>query len=152
MISAEFIDGRSLIIFGLAVVAFVFVLRRIFLRVHSAHRRHDQADAGEDFEAAEAGALRATEMLEVRLFDFAREVEGRMASRMAVLDRLIVDADREILRLQDVLAQTRGQTPLTHGEGSASSAHSKIAPGQHRQPDAVIAPPSDAEFDRKEAA
>src|SRR5579864_1889526 len=120
MIPEELIDGRSLIVFGLAFVAFVFVLRRFFLKVHAAHGRDSQTDAGENFEAAEAGAVRATEMLEVRLFDFAREVESRMASRMAVLDRLIVDADREILRLQEVLAQTRAQTPLAHAETSAS--------------------------------
>ena len=71
---------------------------------------------------------------------------------MAVLDRLIVDAGREILRLQDVLAQTRAQTPLAHAETSASPAHLKNGLGQNRQPDAVIAPSQSADIDRKEAA
>jgi hypothetical protein len=155
MTSAELITGRSLIVFGLAIVGLVFVLRRTVLRMR---RRKSDADAAnqDDFEAAEKGAVRATEMLEVRLHDFAREVEGRMLTRIAVLDRLIVDADREIVRLKELLAATNGEVSsvrVAQGStaGSASSAAASDA-GSPRQPDVVVLLPSAAGQERQAAA
>jgi hypothetical protein len=155
MIAAELITGHSLIVFGLAIVGLVFVLRRTVLRMR---RRNKDAEAAnqDDFEAAEKGAIRATEMLEVRLHDFAREVEGRMLTRIAALDRLIVDADREIVRLKELLAATNGgQSPVRVVEGStvgsASSAAASDA-GSPRQPDAVVTLPAAAGPDRQVAA
>jgi hypothetical protein len=104
----QFITGQSLIVFGLAVVIFVFLTRRIFLRTRSPARSNHTSRERNEIESAELSAEAVVEKLEVRLFDFAREVEGRMQTRIAVLDRLIVDADREILRLQDLLAATKG--------------------------------------------
>ncbi len=154
MTSAEFITGRSLIVFGLAIVGLVFVLRRTVLRMR---RRSNQADAAnqDDFEAAEKGAVRATEMLEVRLHDFAREVEGRMLTRIAVLDRLIVDADHEIVRLKELLATTNGeQSAVRVAQGSTAGSTSSAAAsdaGSPRQPDAVVILPA-AIPDQREAA
>jgi hypothetical protein len=154
MIAVELVTGRSLIVFGLAIVVLVFVVRRTVLRIRS---RKNDADAAnqDDFEAAEKGAVRATEMLEVRLHDFAREVEGRMLTRIAVLDRLIVDADHEIVRLKELLAATNGErSPVRVAQGSmAGSASSAAAPdaGSPRQPDAVVTLPA-AIPDQREAA
>jgi hypothetical protein len=155
MITAELLTGRSLIVFGLAVVALVFVLRRAVLRKRL---RHSDADAlnRDNFEAAEEGAVRATEMLEIRLHDFAREVEGRMLTRIAVLDRLIVDADREIVRLNEVLAATNGgRSPIPFPQaltgGNVSSAADSDA-GASRQPDAVVTLPAAVADGRQEAA
>ncbi len=77
-----------------------------------------------------------------------------MQTRIAVLDRLIVDADREILRLQDVLAATTGASPQALQQSSPqSSSVSETAlaeQGPARQPDALVGLPPQA--DRKEAA
>jgi hypothetical protein len=154
MIAAEVITGRSLIILGLAVAVLVFVLRRTVLRVR---RRDDDSGAicQDDFEAAEKGASRATEMLEVRLHDFAREVEGRMLTRIAVLDRLIVDADREIVRLKDLLAATqaeRSPNPIAHASTCESAVTAAgIEAAAPRQPDAVVPLPATMP-DQREAA
>ncbi|MBI1347139.1 hypothetical protein GC163_12725 [bacterium] len=45
--------------------------------------------------------------LEVRIFDYGREVEARIDLQLRVLDQLIVDADREIARLEALLAESR---------------------------------------------
>ena len=50
------------------------------------------------------------DMSETDDYDFSGEFEGRMLTRIAVLDRMIVDADREILRLQELLAESKGAT------------------------------------------
>jgi hypothetical protein len=52
--------------------------------------------------------------LEVRLHDFAREVEARMETRALQLDSLVVAGDREIVRLSTILNQ------LHLNEGSSS--------------------------------
>ena len=45
--------------------------------------------------------------MEVRLFDYGREVEGRVETTLNVLDRLIIDAESEIDRLEDLLNLSR---------------------------------------------
>jgi hypothetical protein len=60
--------------------------------------------------------------LEVRLFDFDREVTARVETTLSTLDRLIEEADREIGRLEDLLARTertlpgRGHRPVLTAE------------------------------------
>jgi hypothetical protein len=76
------------------------------------------------------------EQLEVRLYDFAREVEGRMHTKIAILDRLIVSADREIIRLEQVLSESR-----RIGNPSTSA----------RQPDAIVSRSPDNQDDRHAA-
>jgi hypothetical protein len=155
MTSPELITGRSLIVFGIAIVGLVLVLRRTVLRMRRRNKDAEAADQ-DDFEAAEKGAVRATEMLEVRLHDFAREVEGRMLTRIAVLDRLIVDADHEIMRLKELLAATNGeQSPVRVAQGSTAGSASSTAAsdaGSPRQPDAVVTLPSATGQDRQAAA
>lgn len=60
-------------------------------------------------EASPDGRLRA---IEVRLYDYGREVEGRIDTRLAALDELIVEADHEIARLEAMLADSRVGLPL----------------------------------------
>jgi len=48
--------------------------------------------------------------METRLFDYGREVEGRIETTLSVLDRLIIDADQEIGRLEELLDVARVDT------------------------------------------
>lgn len=41
--------------------------------------------------------------MELRLFDYGREVEGRVETTLNVLDQLILDAEQEIQRLETLL-------------------------------------------------
>jgi hypothetical protein len=157
MIAATLVTGPSLIVLGLAVVVLVFVMRRTMLRMwRPPDKRSEPAATQDDFEAAEKGAVHATEMLEVRLHEFARDVEGRMLTRMAVLDRLIVDADREIVRLKELLALTNGgHFPASAGGargGASESTAIASAAGAPRAPDAVVVLPRTPVEDQREAA
>jgi hypothetical protein len=52
--------------------------------------------------------------LEGQLADYTHAVEVQLQSKIAVLDRLIADADREIIRLKEVLAETRrAEAPIS---------------------------------------
>ncbi len=62
----------------------------------------------EESERAQARAEGRIAHLEVRLHDFAREVEARMETRALRLDSLVVASDREIVRLSALLDQLSG--------------------------------------------
>jgi len=156
MIPRELVSGQSLIVFGLAVVAFIFLMRRTFLRPRGSTERDHPHKPETEVESVQMSAETVIEKLEVRLFDFAREVEGRMQTRIAVLDRLIVDADREILRLQDLLASTKG----INGAGLHGRTIAELRPietptagkAPARQPDLIVPPPPPTEGSQREAA
>jgi hypothetical protein len=65
------------------------------------------AAAHEEVQSLESSARGIVQKLEVRAYDYSRDVEARIDNRLSVLDRLIVDADREIERLQAMLAESR---------------------------------------------
>jgi len=136
----SFLSGQMVIALGLGVVVLVFLLRRSFLRAFQPPARVERSAVNPETESVASSAEAVLEKLEIRLFDFAREVEGRMQTKIAVLDRLIVDADREILRLQDLLAETKEIGRAAPRAGAAA-----------RQPDAIVPPPP-ADGDQREAA
>jgi hypothetical protein len=76
------------------------VLWRTFRRGSTAAR---PAGDTEETERAQARAEGRIASLEVRLHDFAREVEARMETRALQLDSLVVAGDREIVRLSALL-------------------------------------------------
>jgi hypothetical protein len=88
--------------------------------------------ATEETERAQARAEGRIAHLEVRLHDFAREVEARMETRALQLDHLVVAGDREIVRLSTLLNKmsdslgTR-QPDVTHFD-AAPSAESRATP------------------------
>jgi hypothetical protein len=57
----------------------------------------------EEIERAESTTERRVGALEVQIHDFAREVEARLEKRAVELDALVAAADREIVRLTDLL-------------------------------------------------
>jgi hypothetical protein len=108
------------------------VLWRTFGRAgadeHSSH-------GTEESERAQARAEGRIAHLEVRLHDFAREVEARMETRALQLDSLVVAGDREIIRLSTLLNQmsdslgTR-QPDVTHFDDAprAAAGTTQVAP------------------------
>jgi len=65
------------------------------------------ADALDDVQTIESSARGIVQKLEIRAYDYSRDVEARINNRLTVLDQLIIDADREIERLQAMLAESR---------------------------------------------
>jgi hypothetical protein len=137
MLPLDFNDNQTIIAIGLSVVALVFILRRTLLRTRPMSLRNGAAQAPAEIDAAENTVAAIVEQLEVRLYDFSREVEGRMQTKIAVLDRLIIDADREIIRLERVLVDSRRL-----GRAAAPA----------RQPDATVSQSPEDGPDQRHAA
>jgi hypothetical protein len=87
--------------------------------------------------------------------EFSGEFEKRMLTHIALLDRMIDDGDREILRLQELLATI--EVVDAHDQG-LSSAEAPVSPpsmnagGRMRHPDARIFRPADNTGNQKRAA
>ncbi len=106
MIFAESVGGSQLIVMGFLSVLFAGVVCwRMWLarKVREEQAMHGRTqDRREASEAMERVATHVNQF-ELRLYDFNREVEGRIETRLTQLDQLVVEADREIVRLQDLL-------------------------------------------------
>jgi len=66
------------------------------------------AEVRREMLASEQTVTGRMEKLEVRLHDYGREVEGRIETRIAVLNQLLIEADREIKRLRLLLSESDG--------------------------------------------
>lgn len=115
-------------VFTLLMLVAVTFLIRWALMPRGGRTAYPRKGVPNDAQQRDASAKAQMTKLEVRLHDFAREVDGRIQSRMATLDRLILDAEREIDRLQNLLAQSR----------PSSEQHCQ------RQPDMLLFPISSA--------
>ncbi len=102
----------------------------------------------EDSERAQARADGRIAHLEVRLHDFAREVEARLETRALQLDSLVVAGDREIVRLSTILNQleladggSTRQPDVTH----YAEPRPKIATAAQSSPEKSV-PPAQVEM------
>jgi hypothetical protein len=123
------LNDAQTIALGIAVILTGLVLRRGFTRAKHMQGRNPWGEAQAEFRRQPVADTATVEKLEVRLHEFARQVEARIHTRMAVLDRLIVDAEREIVRLQQVLGKD-SHAP----EQSLAQPLEQPQPQSHEQP------------------
>jgi hypothetical protein len=97
-----------------------------------------------------------TDTRDIHRDDFVSEVEEWMLTRITVLDRLIVDGDREILRLQELLAATdavNARAPQIAPSGSVCDTSATPDGGaEPRRPDAIIPSAAESAGKQKRAA
>lgn len=100
------------ILFAVAAASLGYSLYQGSLHRRKLQKQDSLTDALTDIRVIESSARGIVQKLEVRAYDYHREVEARIDNRLAVLDRLIVDADHEIERLQAMLAESRQSDPI----------------------------------------
>lgn len=122
MIFAENGNATDLILLGFfgVFLAMAFWVRSLVARRARAELDATTADAQDDPKAADRAGARI-DRFELRLHEYSRDVEARMETRLAKLDRLVVSADREICRLQDLL-ETKGDRKRENGPDIVSNA------------------------------
>ena len=99
---------------SLAFIAVTMLVSGILLWRGSLRRRmiqrgeyRDDSAPGKNGNASSAETV--IREMEVRLFEYGREVEGRVETTLNVLDRLIIDAEDEIDRLEELLERSEQQ-------------------------------------------
>ena len=113
MLFAEAFSSLQLILLGLSILLAAFLLRRTIVLSRRSRNQDTGAEARQQMLSAEQSGSSIIRDLELRLHDYGREIEGRMQTRIAVLDQLVLDADREIERLRKLLAESRQTGPTT---------------------------------------
>lgn len=101
---SELLDGQMLFALGIILLT-VTMMRMSIRRRKGNHRQPEPSISAKEVAPVQAASERLDE-LEVRLHDFDREVTGRVETTLALLDRLIDEADQEIVRLETLLEQT----------------------------------------------
>jgi hypothetical protein len=112
MILAETGSTSDLILLGFfgVFLALGFWIRTVFSRrAHEETVRGAKTEEPDDPKTADRVGARV-DRFEIRLHEYSRDVEARMETRLARLDRLVVSADQEICRLQDLL-EKKGKRP-----------------------------------------
>ncbi|MDA0832519.1 MAG: hypothetical protein O2955_21905 [Planctomycetota bacterium] len=97
-------DGGMMIRVG---VLFLAVALFALWRTRRRSKSNTIAEAARDRTEAVQSQHQFLQKLEVRLYDYSREVEGRIESRLAILDQLMVEAQRETDRLEELLERTQ---------------------------------------------
>lgn len=119
------------ILLGLALLTVAVTMRRTALSRRGQVSRPPARTAAAEMSNEHAG-LSAVRELELRLYEYGREIEARLQTRIAVLERLICDADREAGRLQAALKEVGGRrAAVARVEVAAPTG---IAPGRSYSP------------------
>ena len=111
MVLADSLTATGWVFLGIAIAGAIMTVHYAMTRSIQKTGESD-ANAEETNRSAAMAAKRVTN-LEVRLHDFSREVEARLETRASQLDSLVAQADREIVRLGDLLKAA----PVDRGAG-----------------------------------
>ena len=107
MLIAESLSSLQLVLLGLGILVVAFVLRRGIVLGRRSRGRDVADEVRKERCAAEQSSVAQIRKLEVRLHDYSREIEGQMQTRISMLNQLVVEADREIGRLRQLLQTSR---------------------------------------------
>ena len=103
MLAIEF-DGIPPYVLLLICAAVALSLRRASRR----RRRFDPiTDATKELQSRKESARAELDQHEVRMHDTARDAQAVLQTKVAVLDQMVVEADREIARLEQLLEEIR---------------------------------------------
>ena len=109
MLFADAFTPDQYVLLGLLTLGTGLYLRRGWKKGNVIRSRKPLAEARESMRQAENTPQGIAQQAETSLAEYTREVEGRMETRIEVLDQLIVEADKEIARLEESL-ETRRET------------------------------------------
>lgn len=101
---------------GAALLTWLMV-RRSFRRLGPRNRKSDsrpidaQPRPTDPWSGAHRDAAAVLERQKVELAEFARDTHGQIDTKILVLRELIAQSERQIERLERLLAETKGQVP-----------------------------------------
>ncbi len=92
-----------LVLVGSMMCLIGFMLWRSSVMRYRISKQDPLRDMQRELEIKERSPESLIHNMETRLYDYGREVEGRIETTLSLLDRLIIDADQEIVRLEELL-------------------------------------------------
>ncbi|WP_298868090.1 hypothetical protein [uncultured Gimesia sp.] len=97
----------NLILTGGMILVVAWALRKTFRNQRRVRDRNPLHEAQHELTQIEQSQFNRLNQLEIKLYEYGREVEARTDNRLRVLDELLQEADREINRLRQQLALTQ---------------------------------------------
>jgi len=119
------LSSSQMILGGLMLIVVAFLLRRSFTKSKTSRQRDPMSEARREIHVAESSYAAKINQMEVRLHDYAREVEGRIGTKIALLNRLLAEADEKLQRLEE-LGEKSGQTETSSSSGAVPESHRVI--------------------------
>lgn len=107
MLFADIMSGPQLTLLGFTLALVALLMRRSAKRVMKSKNRDVLSEVQSEMRDAERSHVAAIQRSEVRVYDFHREVQGRVDGTLALLEELVAQADKEIDRLEQLLEGTR---------------------------------------------
>lgn len=132
------------ILLGMAIVCMAFLLRRAGLKRRKTSDVSAAEEVRQQFAAQQAGR-KQIEKLELRLHDFAREVDALAQTRIAVLTELVGAVDRAIVELEqrvdvgDLTAEQRRMIVLLSQAGYSADEIATLIRGREVDVAAILA-------------
>jgi len=112
------LSDSNLIVTGGLILAVAWALRKSFRNQRRIRDRNPLNEAQQEMTRLEQNQFNRLNQLEIKLYEYGREVEARSDDRLHLLDELLQEADREINRLRQQLALTQqnpDDVPLKSG-------------------------------------
>ncbi len=97
-----FDNPLQMILLGMAMLCIGFVLFRGSRRLQKSKNRNLLEETRREFLVTEKTVEARIHQLEVRLLNYQREVEGQVATKMESLRQLMLVAEKQISRLEDL--------------------------------------------------
>ena len=113
MLIADLLTSENCAAVGLALLAAV-LLKRVMSKSQASRQSDPQQQVRSQMRAAETSVGGIVRSMEVELHDYQREIEGRIETKLAVLNQLMEVADQEIDHLSHVLEDVHPQFASSH--------------------------------------
>ncbi|MEQ8635690.1 hypothetical protein [Gimesia maris] len=101
------LSDPNMILTGVLLLTVAWMLRKNFRYQHQVRNRSPLDEAQQELSSLEQSQFNRLNQLEIKLYEYGREVESRSDDRLRVLDELLREADQEINRLRQQLALTQ---------------------------------------------
>lgn len=140
MLTSLFGDMHPFVVI-LFVLAFGFTMRRAAHRRWRGRRYNPIGEATKELATRQATSDAQLTKHEVELYDIARATEAKLQTKLAVMDEMVTQADREIERLEALLeeirdvptprlAEFRTEAKVPAEDGTESFDNSPVEPDQ----------------------
>ena len=104
-------DFTSMLVTIVGMAGIGLILLNGSKRAHRLRNSDPLREVQQSHVARAASPQGLLQKMELRIHEYGREVEARIENRLTALDRLIVEADQEISRLEALLVETRMEWP-----------------------------------------
>ncbi|WP_417380580.1 hypothetical protein [Gimesia sp.] len=101
------LSDPNMILTGVLLLAVAWALRKNFRYQRQVRNRNPLNEAQQELSSREQSQFNRLNQLEIKLYEYGREIESRSDARLRVLDELLREADQEINRLRQQLALTQ---------------------------------------------